>query len=114
MSTTAATAVNVHTLPKIKKDLWKTKQFILAWFDRLDKSDVLESLKDHNLFRWYQTGSVCGYYLVLSPLVQQWLQKNPNFNPKKEFGIDLSLYKDANQNEVIEYFNSEFSHEKDT
>ena len=113
MSKNNATAVNVHNVPKIKKDLWKTKQFFIAWFDRLDPTDVLEALKDNNLFRWYQTGNVCGYYLYISPLVQKWLREN-SVDLKKEFHINLNLYKDANQEEVVAYFRSEFPHEKIT
>jgi hypothetical protein len=110
-SAAVASTVNVHTPQKIKKDLWKTKQFFLAWFDRLDAQDIQESLKDANIFRWHQTGSVCGYYLVISPIVNKWLQKNP-IDLKKEFSIDMSLYTEANRPEIIDYFNAEFPHEK--
>jgi len=113
MSANVASKVNVHSPEKIKKDLWKTKQFFIAWFDRLDPSDVLESLNDSNIFRWYQTGNICGYYFILSSLVQNWLKKNP-IDLKKEFNLDLALYMEANQKEVIDYFYLEFPYEKGT
>jgi hypothetical protein len=112
MSTNSATTINVNSLQKIKKDLWRTKQFFIAWFDRLDPADIMESLKDRNIFRWYQTGSVCGYYLVLSSLVRNWLAKNP-IDLKKEFNIDLEKYKEAYNIEALEYLKSEFPYEKD-
>lgn len=111
MSTNVANKVNIHSTEKIKKDLWKTKQFFIAWFDRLDSVDILESLNDRNIFRWYQTGNVCGYYFLISPLVQNWLKTNP-VDLKKDFNLDLTLYKDANQSEVVEYFKKEFTNEQ--
>jgi hypothetical protein len=107
MSSNVATSINVHSLEKIKKDLWKTKQFFIAWYDKLDFNDIMSSIEEKLIFRWYLTGSVCGYFLVLCNLVQNWLQKN-KLDLKKEFNINLAYYKDARQNEVIEYFKSEF------
>jgi len=103
-------SIYLHSTEKIKKDLWKTQQFFIAWFDRLEKSDILESLEDRNMFRWYQCGSVCGYYLVLSNVVKNWLEKNP-INLKTEFNINLSIYNEAYQEEIVEYFNLEFPYE---
>lgn len=113
MSAGIASTISVQSADKIKKSLWKTKQFFLAWFDKLDKKDILDSLNDRNIFRWYQTGNVSGYYLVLSPLVKSWFNKNI-IDLKKEFAINLTLYSEASQPEVIEYFNVEFHYEKDS
>lgn len=110
MSASAASSVNLHSVQRIKKELWKTKQFFLAWFDRLDKSDILDSIKDKSIFHLYQTGSVCGYYFVLSSIIQQWLQKH-NLDLKKDLKIDPNNYKEANQKEIVDYFNTEFAYE---
>jgi hypothetical protein len=107
----SAAQVDIHSPEKIKKDLWRTKQFFLAWFDRLEAKDTKDALKDRTLFHWFQTGSVCGYYFILSPLVNQWLQKNP-IDLKKEYGIDLTLYKNALQPPLVEHFNMEFPYDK--
>lgn len=112
-SSATASTVNVHNPEKIKKDLWKTKQFFIAWFDRLSVEDIQKSLNDRNIFHWHQTGNVCGYYLVISPLVKRWLGKNTNINIKQEYNIDLSLYTEASRPEMVEYFNMEFPNEKD-
>jgi hypothetical protein len=109
-STAVANTLNTHNEQKIKKDLWKTKQFFLAWFDRLDANDIKQSLNDKNLFHWSSAGSVCGYYLAISPIVKEWLSKNP-INLMKEFGIDMTMYENCGTPSVIEYFKKEFSHE---
>lgn len=109
ISTNTASSINIHSVQIIKKELWKTKQFFLAWFDRLDKTDILNSIKDKSIFHLYESGSVCGYYFILSPLIREWTHKN-NIN-LKDFKINLSVYNEANQKEIIEYFNSEFAHE---
>lgn len=110
-SSTTAASTNIHTDPKIKKDLWKTKQFFLAWFDRLDAEDIRDSLKSKEFFLWVQTGSVCGYYLVLSPIFREWAAKNPTVNLMKEYSIDLGVYKDADKPELHAHFKTEFPHE---
>lgn len=107
MSTATASSVNIHSPHKMKKDLWKTKQFIIAWFDRFDVNDILDSLQDKIIFKWYKTGSICGYFFVLSKLTQKWI-KETKTDLKKEFEIDLNSYVEANQKEVVDYFEIEF------
>lgn len=107
MSTKTASSVNIHSIHKIKKDLWKTKQFIIAWFDRFDIEDLSKSLKDKIIFTWYKTGSICGYFFVLSGIVQKWI-KETGIDLKKEFNIDLNQYSSATQKEILEYFETEF------
>lgn len=107
MSASTASSVNVHSPQKIQKDLWRTKQFLIAWFDRFDANDVSESLKDKVIFAWYQTGSICGYFFILSSLVQKWI-KDTGTDLKKEFNIDLNYYSGASQQEVVAYFKTEF------
>lgn len=108
MSTTTASSINIHSTEKIKKDLWKTKQFIIAWFDRFDVNDIQEVIDNKDIFRWYQTGSICGYFFILSSLVQKKLKEN-KINLKKEFGIELNSYLEVNQqSDSINYFKLEF------
>lgn len=107
-----ASTLNTHNEHKIKKDLWKTKQFLMAWFDNLNIKNIQESLANKNLFNWVSSGSVCGYYLLLSPIVKNWILNN-KIDLMKEFGIDMKIYKNCISQQILEYFNKEFSYENE-
>jgi hypothetical protein len=109
-SSAVADTIDIHTDQKIKKDLWKTKQFFLAWFDRLDVQDIRDALSDNNFFLWVTSGSVCGYYLILSPIFNTWLKSHP-IDLLKKYGVDLNVYKNANKPELHLHFKEEFPHE---
>lgn len=110
-SSAVSSTINTHTESKIKKDLWKTKQFFLAWFDRLDAQDIRDALKNDEFFLWVASGSVCGYYLVLSPVFKKWKDANPSVDLLKKYNIDMNVYKDADKPELHAHFKAEFSHE---
>lgn len=97
---------DVHTIERIKKSLHKTKLFLIAWFDRYDPEDVKQSLEDKTFFHWYRSGSVCGYFVYLSPIVKEWVQKNKI--DLKSMNINLDFPPAIDHPEVFDYFKKEF------
>ena len=81
-TTVDAAEVNEIDLLEIKKNLEKTKKFLVSRFgDNYNEQNIEKSIKDLN--RWIALGRISPYYAILSP----WMKKYNNIE------IDLKLYK---------------------
>lgn len=94
--------VNVSS-KKIINDLIATKQYLISKFTELTEENIINSLKNRNLFKWTVLGFVSPYYLALSPLVNSW-----GGDLLESFAIDLSMYKANLTQEVRDFFSNEF------
>jgi hypothetical protein len=91
-------------------EIFKTKKFLVSKLT-LSKEKIIEILNNRTLFKWIALGHVSPYYLALSPIVKEWLEKTKT-NLLDTFDIDLSLYK--TNEELVNYFTKEFSYEFET
>lgn len=96
-----------ETLPQdthhILKALDDTRAFLNRKFGGVKEKDILDSLESRAIFRWCVLQQVSGYYLVLSPIVAQWM-KDKGVNLMDIFAIDLEFYRKGITPEVEEHF----------
>ena len=85
---------------KIKIELKNTLLF-LKKNNCVDKISFIENIK--NIKRWIKTGKISPYYVVLSPVMNQFLEKIDNF--------DVSMYRPSITPSLEQYFKEEFAHE---
>jgi len=95
---------------KVKVRLDETKAFLQKQLKVLNNENVQKALKGRSLIRWVATQQVCGYYVLLSPMLKEWLTEK-NLLTDAFFFIDTELYRPAITPEVEAYFRQEFSHE---
>jgi hypothetical protein len=98
------------TSNKVFSDLQDTKKFLMSKFSELNKQSIIDSLKNRNIFRWCALGLVTPYYLALSPTVAEWIRETGT-NLLESFTIDMSFYRGAVNEELQEYFKSEFPYD---
>lgn len=85
----------------------RTKMFLERRLDGLTCDKIKEALKSRAIFRWVAIGQMSPYYLVLSPLAKEWLERS-DVN-LLTLGIDVKLYKSTT--EISEYFKKVFTSE---
>jgi hypothetical protein len=102
--------VDINKEREVIELLKKTKQYFAVMFDRVDAEDINAALQTEDFFLWVRWGKVCHYYLILSPLVQEWINKS-KINLTDKVSFDINRYLPGITTGVKEYFNKEFSHE---
>jgi hypothetical protein len=110
-SYTAVQASVVANAPeaKVVEKLKRTKKFLETTFKRLPNYDDIEdAFRNRAMIRWITLGKVCGYYVLMSPLIEKYMEGN-SFEDVFEF--DLSIYKPHLTDGLYEFFKKEFAHE---
>lgn len=94
---------------KIIAKLKRTKEFLINQYKRNPTLDDLNNaVKNRTMIRWLTLGKVCGYYILLSPLILKILD-GQDF--EKVFNFDLSIYKSHINDSIIDFFKKEFDYE---
>lgn len=96
--------------PKIMKELDCTKRFLFEKFDgqpTFDKTKIVAH--DGKLKYWVSSSKVSHYYLLLSP----WIKKMDALEKlAKGIGFDVTVYQTNVNEDLTEFFNREFKHER--
>jgi len=95
---------------KVYGDLREAKKVLESKFSELTKQKIIDSLKNRSLFRWVALSQITPYYLVLSPIVQEWVTET-GANLLESFAIDLSYYRSSVTKDVEKFFQDEFAYE---
>jgi hypothetical protein len=77
--------INLHTDAKIAESLAKSKKF-------LENKDVVASLEDKSMARWFNNKQVCGYYILSSPEILKWIDEQ-GLSLQDYFGIEINTFK---------------------
>ena len=94
----------------IKDALLDTKKLLTEKVEELTKEKMRQSIESRAMMRWYALRLVSPYYIVLSPLVADWLMEN-KYDFFDAFQRDEDLYlKDIND-DLKKFFKEAFSHE---
>lgn len=109
-ATPTITQENVLSRPEeVKVALDKTKEF-LTGKKILDSAGVVKSLESRAMMRWAALGDLSPYYLVISPIVNDYIKKK-GIDILDAFAVDLKLYQNSITQESKDYFRSVFPHE---
>jgi hypothetical protein len=107
---TAETVINKNLENEALELLQKTKMFFLVIFDKITKEKILESLDKGEFWLWVRWGKVSYYYLLISPIIKQWLESNQaTLSSKVQF--ESTLYQGGLTEKTFEYFKKEFPYE---
>jgi hypothetical protein len=91
----------------IEAELLNTKKFLES--KSCFTKQKIESLLDSKvIFRWCLQRLVSGYFLAISPIVQEWIDSK-GINLVENFAIDLEIYKNKLTDEVRSFFAKEFT-----
>jgi hypothetical protein len=106
----AAEVIDVNRQKEAIELLKKTKAFFLVNFNSLTKSEIEAGLESGDIWLWVRWGKVCYYYLILSPIVAAWTQKEKvSISDKVTF--DSAFFKGNVTEKVKHYFETEFAYE---
>jgi hypothetical protein len=105
---TASEVIDTNRENKVINSLNSTKKYLFVMNDRLDAADLRRALRDGTFWLWVRWGKVSYYYLLLSPLVQEWLEETGTHLRDK---FDVNLYLPGVTDKTKAYFRQEFSYE---
>ncbi len=105
--TVEETKINIHE--GVAKALADTKKFLQLKFQRHRKEDILAAMEDGSMKRWFVNKQVSGYYVLLSPLVRQFLSEKKTI--EEFFGDEINVYRGGINSSVEEHFKRDFGYE---
>jgi hypothetical protein len=107
---TASQVINKNREKEALELLSKTKMFFTAFFEIPSKDKIFASLDSGEFWLWVRWGKICYYYLLISPIVKQWLQKQ-NLTLLDKISFNEALYNEGITEDVRTYFEKEFAYE---
>lgn len=100
--------IDLNKQKEIISLLDKTKQHLNVILDKYTTENINKSMDDGEFWLWVLWGKICYQYLILSPIVNNWLIKS-NLTLTDKVKFDKSLYELGTKNEiVINHFKKEF------
>lgn len=102
--------VQLHSEPSVKAMLLKDKQFLESRIPDLSKDTLSKSMESGHLKLWIATRQLCGYYAILSPVVNEWL-KQKNITSYQAFSLDLEYYRPGITPAIEAFFKEHFQYE---
>lgn len=104
------TATTKSSEGKVYEELRDTKKYLAGKFSELTRKNVIDILNNRTLFRWCALGKVSPFYIVLSPVVQTWVNET-GADLLEAFNLDLSYYRASVTKDVETFFKTEFAYE---
>lgn len=95
---------------EVIKALDETKSFLEKKLKILNRENIINALKERAIIRWAALGEISPYYLLLSPLVKEYVREKKS-DIVKLFLIETKLYESSITSEATEYFRKHFSYE---
>ena len=104
-------AENTPQLTKsVKIALNEAKDFLTKKLEILTKDQIKAAVSSRTLLRWAATGQISPYYVLLSPILNQWLAER-KLDASDILHIDLNFYRPAINEEIKSYFRESYGHE---
>ena len=95
--------VDIHRPENVKNQLNKTKEFLELRLKGLTKENLVAAFNDRRMPLWIKTHQITPYYVLLSPLVTDWLaQENLTIDV---FQLDLDYFRPGITPEIVDFFN---------
>ncbi len=103
-------SADLNTVNKVKVNLRATKDFLTKKLGALTKENLEAAIEGRALLRWVATQDITPYYVLLSPILNEWLNQR-KLNASDIFHIDFDFYRPAVTKEIQSFFEEEFSYE---